>query len=87
MTENKNKELDDETMAKVAGGVGEENAPEPKYSAGSKVTMTDDPEVGTCTIVSIDDYYSPRDGWLYIIKPDSGAFDSTQYFEVFLMPA
>lgn len=87
MSDNKNIELNDEMMAKATGGVGEANAPTPKYKVGAHVTMSDDPGEGVFTIVSVDNYYSPKDGWLYTIKPNSGLYPPIQYFENFLLPA
>ena len=87
MADNKNIKLNDEMMAKASGGVGEENIPAPKFSVGSQVIMADDPDLGVWTVVSVEEYCSPEDGWLYIIESNNGSGIPIEYLECGLIPA
>ena len=77
----KNIALSDEDMANASGG-NSADAPEPKFSAGQRVIITEDPEVGVLIIRHVDDYYSWRDGWLYTLGPEDGSYPDIQIFEI-----
>ena len=66
MADDKNMELNDQMIAKAAGGAGEQNAPAPKYRVGDQVLLADYPEFDTYTVSSVD-RYTPEDGWEYTI--------------------
>jgi len=87
MEDNKNIKLNDEMMAKATGGDGGENIPAPKFSEGSQVVMADDPDLGVWTVVSVEEYCSPEDGWLYIIEANNGSGIPIEYLERGLIPA
>ena len=87
MAENKNIKLNDEMMAKATGGDGGQNIPAPKFSEGSQVVMADDPDLGVWTVVSVEEYCSPEDGWLYIIESNNGSGIPIEYLECGLIPA
>ena len=79
----KNMALNDEDMAKAAGG-NTDDAPAPKFSSGQRV-MTIDPEMpGVFIIRHVNDYYSYIDGWLYTVGPEDGSYDDIPLFENYL---
>ncbi len=85
MADNKNMELNDDMMAKAAGGVEEANTPAPKYKVSDLVLLAEYPQFGTYTISSITKY-SPEDGWEYTItNNDSGLPEDC--IESMLVPA
>lgn len=87
MADNKNIKLNDEMMANTSGGTGEGNTPAPKFSVGAQVIMADDPSLSVYTVLSVEEYCSPEDGWLYIIDSTSGPGYPIEYLERGLLPA
>ena len=81
----KNRALNDEDMAKAAGGATD-NAPAPKFKPGQRV-ITNDPDIpGVFRIRNVQDYYSWRDGWLYTLDSEDGSYPDIPLFEIYLMP-
>ncbi len=70
MADNKNMELNDEMMAKAAGGFGEPE--DPKYGEGSRVHLkfSNDEGVVTTVVGTVIEMKSTPGGWQYKIQYD-----------------